>query len=95
MIPRITFWCVPIERRDSSYGVAIGYRLHVRFTSGARLFSSPQRLHWLWSQPGFLSVKYIRVFSLEVKLPGREAGSSPPSSVEKNDGAVLPFLNMS
>jgi hypothetical protein len=75
------------QSRDSSVGIALGYRLddrgsRVRFPAGLGIFlfitasrtalgPTQPPIQWI---PGFLS--------LGVKRPGREANHTPPSSAE-------------
>jgi hypothetical protein len=73
-----------IRSRDSAVGIATGYGLDdrgvgVRVLAGSRIFSSSRRPDRLWGPPILLSHGYRRLFSREVKGPGREAGHSPPS----------------
>jgi hypothetical protein len=73
--------------RDSSVGIATGYGLDdrgvgVRVPVGSSIFSSPRRPDRLWCPPILLSNWYRGLFSLGVKLPGREADHSPPASAE-------------
>jgi hypothetical protein len=73
--------------RDSSVGIALGYRLDdrdssVRFPAGAGKFLFTTRPERLWGPPSLLSNGYQGGLSLGVKRPGREAHHSPPSSAE-------------
>jgi hypothetical protein len=63
---------------------------------GARFFSFSQRPDRFWGPPSLLFNGYRGALSAWLKLPGREADHSPPSSADvKNDGAVPPLLHMS
>jgi hypothetical protein len=72
---------------DSSVGIALGYGLddcdsRVRFPAGAGNFSLHHRVQ-IGSGAHPASYPMVpQVLSLEVKLPGREADHSPPSSAE-------------
>jgi hypothetical protein len=78
---------IPIPRRDSSVGIALGYGLddrgsRVRFPAGAGNFSLHHRVP---NGSGAHPTSYpmdIRGSFLWVKRPGREADHSPPSSAE-------------
>jgi hypothetical protein len=73
--------------RDSSVGIALGYRLddrgsRVRFLAGVGNFSLHYRVQ---NGSGAHPASYpmgTRAVSLQVKRPGREADHSPPSSAE-------------
>jgi hypothetical protein len=75
------------ESRDSSVGVALGYRLDVRgsrfrFPAGAGNFSLHHRVQ---NGSGAHPASYPmgnRVSFPGIKRPGREADHSPPSSAE-------------
>jgi hypothetical protein len=85
------------RNRDSSVGIATGYRLDGRSSIPGRdkIFSSPQRPDRLWGPPSLLFNGYRGSFP-GVKQPGPEADHSPPSSTEvKNCGAVSPLPHMS
>jgi hypothetical protein len=76
------------KTRDSSVGIATGYRLEdqavgFRVSVGSRIFSSPRRPDRLWGSLNLLSNGYRGLFSGGgVKRPGREANQSPPASAE-------------
>jgi hypothetical protein len=60
---------------------------------GWEFSSSPQHPDWLWGPHSLLSNGYSAL-SLGIKLPGREADHSPPSSAAvKNAWAIPPLLN--
>jgi hypothetical protein len=77
------------KSRDSSVGIALGYRLddrgsRVRLPAGRGvgifLFTTVSRMALGPTQP---RIQWIRgALSLGVKRPGREADHSPPSSAE-------------
>jgi hypothetical protein len=72
--------------RDSSVGIATGYRLNDRgigvlFPIGARFFSSLRRPDWFWGTPNLLSNVVTGALSLGVKRPRRESDQSPPTTV--------------
>jgi hypothetical protein len=63
----------PIRRsRDSSVGIAMGYR---PVGGGHIFFCTPQRPDWLWDPPGVLSEGYLGLMP-GVKRPGFEAEHS-------------------
>jgi hypothetical protein len=56
---KINPYCVPMESRDSSVGIATGYGLDdrgggVRVPVGSRIFTSPYRPDRLWGPPNLL-----------------------------------------
>jgi hypothetical protein len=72
--------------RDSSVGIATGYRLDdrgvgFRVSVGSRIFSSSRSPHRFWGPPSLLFNGY-RGLSPEVKRPEREADHSPSTSAE-------------
>jgi hypothetical protein len=75
--------------RDSAVGIATGYGLDdrgvgVRVPVGARIFTSPCRPDRLWGPTQFPIQWVPGILSLGIKVPGREADHSPPTSAEVN-----------
>jgi hypothetical protein len=48
----------------------------VRIPAGSNDFSSRSRPEWIWGPPSYLFSQWIRVFSPEVKRPGRDTDHS-------------------
>jgi hypothetical protein len=86
----VSFFCcyvVAYKSRDSSVGIALGYGLDDRCSTldfrrglGIFLFTTASRTALGPTQPPIQWV--LGSLSLGVKLPGREAYHSPPSSAE-------------
>jgi hypothetical protein len=82
------------KSRDSSVGIALAYGLNgrdtrVRFSAGAGNFSFHHRVQ---NGSGAHPASYLmgtRGSSLGVKLPGREADHSPPSTAEVKECVEL------
>jgi hypothetical protein len=80
--------------RDSLVGIATRYGLEGRGSIPGRgeiCFFTPQHPDRLWGPPSLLS-NGPGSLSPEIKVPGREADNSPPSSAQvKKCGAVSPL----
>jgi hypothetical protein len=68
-------------------GIATAYGLDdrgvgVRVPVGSKIFCAPRRPDRLWGTTNLLSSGYRGIFLPGVKLPGREADQSPPTSTE-------------
>jgi hypothetical protein len=73
--------------RDSSVGIVTGYELDGRGVGvsdpvRAIFFPTPRHPDRFWGPPSLLIQWVTGALSSGVKLPGREADHSPPTSVE-------------
>jgi hypothetical protein len=78
-----------VRSRDSSVGIATGYRLDDpgSIPDSARFIPYLQRPDRLWGPPSLLYNGYLWLFP-----PGHEADHSTPSSAEVKKGGVIPPL---
>jgi hypothetical protein len=84
---------IHFDSRDSSVGIATGYRLGSpgSLPGSARFFYTPQRPDRPWGPPSLLPGGSRWLYPGRIKRPGREADYSPQSSAEvKKSGALLP-----
>jgi hypothetical protein len=84
--------------RDSSVGIATGYRLDdrgvgVQVPVVSRIFSCPHRPDRLWGTPGLLSNGYWGALSQVVKRPRREGDHSQLVPRSRKCESVRPLIH--
>jgi hypothetical protein len=83
------------KSRGSAVGTVTAYGLDDRGVEvlvpvGSRIFTSTYCINWLWGPPSLLFNGYPGL-----KQPGREAGHSPPPSVEVKKTRIYTFPHTS